>query len=40
MYNCTTFDVMGDLTFGEGLNMLEDGEYSPWVSAIFGGIKS
>ena len=22
MYNCTTFDIMGDLTFGEGLNMV------------------
>ena len=30
-YNCTTFDIMGDLTFSEGLNMLEDSEYSPWV---------
>lgn len=30
-YNCTTFDVMGDLCFAEGLNMLEDSEYSPWV---------
>ncbi|KAI6908252.1 cytochrome P450 [Hortaea werneckii] len=40
MYNCTTFDIMGDLTFGEGLNMLEDSEYSPWVKAIFGGIKN
>ncbi|TKA82885.1 hypothetical protein B0A55_01177 [Friedmanniomyces simplex] len=39
MYNCTTFDVMGDLTFAEGLNMLEDGEYSPWVKSIFEGIK-
>ncbi|KAK3116147.1 hypothetical protein LTR53_003820 [Teratosphaeriaceae sp. CCFEE 6253] len=30
---------MGDLTFGEGLNMLEGGEYSPWVKMIFEGIK-
>ena len=27
MYNCTTFDIMGDLTFAEPLHMLEDGEY-------------
>ncbi|KAK5120491.1 hypothetical protein LTR85_006146 [Meristemomyces frigidus] len=39
-YNCTTFDIMGDLTFGEGLNMLEDSEYSPWVKTIFGSIKN
>lgn len=39
MYNCTTFDIMGDLSFGEGLDMLENGEYSSWVKAIFGGIK-
>ncbi|KAF2159813.1 hypothetical protein M409DRAFT_70842 [Zasmidium cellare ATCC 36951] len=38
--NCTTFDVMGDLAFGEGLNMLEDGELSPWVQTIFAGFKA
>ncbi|KAM0722993.1 hypothetical protein Q7P37_001191 [Cladosporium fusiforme] len=38
-YNCTTFDIMSDLTFAEPLNMLEDSEYSPWVKAIFNGIK-
>ena len=32
-------DIMGDLTFGEGLNMLEDSEYSPWVKTIFESIK-
>jgi len=30
---------MGDLTFSEGLNMLEDSEYSPWVKTIFASIK-
>lgn len=30
---------MGDLSFDEGLNMLEDGDYSPWVKTIFAGIK-
>ncbi|EME49135.1 hypothetical protein DOTSEDRAFT_68006 [Dothistroma septosporum NZE10] len=39
-YNCTTFDIMGDLSFNESLNMLEDGEYSSWVKAIFLGVKS
>jgi cytochrome P450 len=39
MYNFTTFDIMGDLTFGEPLNMLKDGEYIPWVENLFSGIK-
>lgn len=30
VYNFTTFDVMGDLSFGESLHMLDDAEYSPW----------
>ncbi|CAI6234808.1 unnamed protein product [Periconia digitata] len=38
--NCTTFDIMGDLAFGEGLGMLEDGELSPWVQTIFGAFKA
>lgn len=32
--------AVGDLSFNEGLNMLEDGEYSSWVKAIFLGIKN
>ncbi|KAH5023299.1 hypothetical protein HBH70_064800 [Parastagonospora nodorum] len=39
MYNFTTFDIMGDLTFGEPLHMLENAEYDPWVSIIFSSIK-
>ncbi|KAH4228981.1 hypothetical protein HBI06_091500 [Parastagonospora nodorum] len=39
-YNFTTFDVMGDLTFGEPLHMLDNAAYDPWVQAIFGGVKS
>ncbi|KAH7088367.1 cytochrome P450 [Paraphoma chrysanthemicola] len=39
MYNFTTFDVMGDLTFGEPLHMLDNAEYDPWVSIIFSSIK-
>lgn len=34
MYNFTTFDVMGDLTFGEPLHMLDNAEYDPWVSVV------
>ncbi|KAK3672299.1 hypothetical protein LTR78_007839 [Recurvomyces mirabilis] len=39
MLNCTTFDIMGDLTFAESLDMLEESEYSPWVKTIFASIK-
>lgn len=39
MYNFTTFDIMGDLTFGEPLDMLEDSGYHPWVAAIFAGFR-
>jgi cytochrome P450 len=39
MYNFTTFDVMGDLTFGEPLHMLDNAEYDPWVKTIFQNIK-
>jgi cytochrome P450 len=39
MYNFTTFDVMGDLTFGEPLHMLDNAEYDPWVQIIFKNIK-
>ena len=39
IYNFTTFDIMGDLTFGESLHMLDDAEYDPWVSAIPASIK-
>ncbi|KAJ4982512.1 averantin oxidoreductase [Stagonosporopsis vannaccii] len=38
MYNFTTFDIMGDLTFGESLHMLDRTDYDPWVSAIFDSI--
>ncbi|KAK0710478.1 cytochrome P450 [Apiosordaria backusii] len=34
-YNYTTFDVIGDLAFGEGFGCLEGGDYHPWVKAIF-----
>ncbi|KAK4994695.1 hypothetical protein LTR16_007320, partial [Cryomyces antarcticus] len=38
-YNFTTFDIMGDLTFGEPLHLLEGSEYNAWVSMIFAGVK-
>ncbi|KAH7065480.1 cytochrome P450 [Macrophomina phaseolina] len=34
-YNYTTFDVIGDLAFGEAFGCLESSDYHPWVKAIF-----
>ncbi|KAF5853311.1 hypothetical protein GGP41_001894 [Bipolaris sorokiniana] len=39
LFNCATFDIMGDLTFGEPLGMLDTGKYTPWVKAVFESIK-
>jgi cytochrome P450 len=39
MFSFTTFDVMGDLTFGEPLHMLDKNTWDPWVSVVFDGIK-
>ena len=35
MYNLTTFDMMGDFTFGQSLGMLEKVEYNPWLKTVF-----
>jgi hypothetical protein len=32
-YNWTTFDIIGDLAFGEPFGCLEKAEYDPWVAA-------
>ncbi|KAH8675426.1 cytochrome P450 [Xylariales sp. PMI_506] len=34
-YNFTTFDIIGDLAFGEPFGCLEESRYHPWVSTIF-----
>ena len=34
-YNYTTFDVIGDLAFGEPFGCLSNSEYHPWVKMIF-----
>ncbi|KAJ5100525.1 hypothetical protein N7456_006577, partial [Penicillium angulare] len=39
-YNFTTFDLIGDMTFGEPFGCLENGKYHPWVSVIFDNLKS
>ncbi|KAJ4425304.1 hypothetical protein N0V82_000114 [Gnomoniopsis sp. IMI 355080] len=38
-YNYTTFDIIGDLAFGEAFGCLELGGYHPWVPMIFSAIK-
>lgn len=38
-YNYTTFDLIGDLTFGEPFNCLQDTRYHPWVSLIFDSVR-
>ncbi|KAI9369063.1 cytochrome P450 [Aspergillus egyptiacus] len=41
LYNYTTFDIMGDLTFGEPLDLLkETGKNTAWVATVFTGIKA
>lgn len=34
-YNYTTFDVIGDLAFGEPFDCLDNSNYHPWVRIIF-----
>ncbi|KAJ5999780.1 Cytochrome monooxygenase lcsI [Penicillium waksmanii] len=38
-YNFTTFDIIGDLAFGEPFGCLRDSNYHPWVKMIFGSMK-
>ncbi|KAF2204698.1 benzoate 4-monooxygenase cytochrome P450 [Delitschia confertaspora ATCC 74209] len=39
-YNWTTFDLTGDLAFGESFHCLERQETDPWISFIFNNIKA
>lgn len=34
-YNYTTFDIIGDLAFGEAFGCLDNSDYHPWVRSIF-----
>ncbi|KAF4839749.1 Cytochrome P450 monooxygenase 1 [Colletotrichum siamense] len=34
-YNFTTFDIIGDLAFGEPFGCLERSDYHPWIRTIF-----
>ncbi|KAJ5207061.1 Cytochrome P450 E-class group I [Penicillium cf. griseofulvum] len=38
-YNFTTFDIIGDLTFGEPFDCLKNSNYHEWVSMIFTSLK-
>ena len=38
--NYTTFDITGDLMFGESFNCLKQGELHPWIGLIFDSIKA
>lgn len=40
MFNLTTFDIMGDLTFGDSLNLLDGTGNLNWVCAVFISIKA
>jgi averantin hydroxylase len=39
-YNWTTFDLIGDLTFGEPFHCLENVHSHPWIAFVHGNIKS
>ncbi|OBT62545.1 hypothetical protein VE03_07403 [Pseudogymnoascus sp. 23342-1-I1] len=39
-YNWTTFDLIGDLAFGESFGCLENCTYHPWISMLFTSIKA
>ncbi|KAJ5397068.1 hypothetical protein N7509_005181 [Penicillium cosmopolitanum] len=38
-YNFATFDIIGDLAFGEPFDCLKNSDYHDWVQIIFAGIK-
>lgn len=38
-YNFTTFDIIGDLAFGEPFGCLENSTYHPWIKMIFEGAR-
>ena len=38
-YNFTTFDITGDLTFGESFHCLDESQYHPWMSILFSSFK-
>ena len=39
-FNYITFDIFGDLGFGESFNCLENSRYHPWISLLFNSVKA
>lgn len=39
-YNFATFDMIGDLTFGEPFDCLRNSDYHPWVKIVFENVKA
>ncbi|ETS78591.1 hypothetical protein PFICI_10653 [Pestalotiopsis fici W106-1] len=37
-YNWVTFDIIGDLAFGESFNAVSDGKTNSWIAIIFDGV--
>ncbi|PSN69648.1 cytochrome P450 [Corynespora cassiicola Philippines] len=40
LYNWTSFDIIGDLTFGQSLDNLSSGKNSPWIDVVFTNFKA
>ncbi|OTB04367.1 hypothetical protein M426DRAFT_22986 [Hypoxylon sp. CI-4A] len=38
-YNWTTFDIVGDLVFGQSFHCLDNIEYHPWIEFIFRSVR-
>ncbi|OJI97122.1 hypothetical protein ASPVEDRAFT_78859 [Aspergillus versicolor CBS 583.65] len=39
-FNYTTFDIFGDLGFGESFNCLQHSRYHAWIALLFGSVKA
>lgn len=39
-FNFATFDIIGDLSFGESFDCLQSSSYHPWVQLIFQSVKN
>lgn len=39
-FNYTTFDIFGDLGFGESFECLEHARYHPWIALLFNSVKA
>lgn len=39
-FNFITFDIFGDLGFGESFNCLQDSKYHPWITLLFNSVKT